>query len=367
MKFAEQNTTPIELRRQSGFDALRLLAAVGVLWSHVYAVRGDPLSEPLLQWSGGLINGGMLSVNTFFAISGYLVTKSFSERVDRVGDWGAFIAARALRIFPALLVCLLVTVIAGAVLSGLGAMRYWSSAGVYNYVLLNFVLVHQNLLPDVFEGNPGGAGVNGSLWTLRLEVGMYVATALLGCVGAWRKRSQSLLWVTVLITWCAIAPGTFIFYPHGNEFWVLNSVLCYAIGALLWVYGAPQAALVVAGSVVFAILVVIAIWMDGMSSNGPRLAASALIAIIAVAVGRLSAAPFEWITRGGDLSYGVFLYSAPVQQTIVFLQPEANVGQVFTWSLLITMLFAACSWHCVEHPLLNLKGRFARHSGSSNA
>ena len=57
--------------RSSGFDALRLIAAMGVLWSHSDAVQGVPLEEPILKATAGIVNAGTLSLSTFFAISDY--------------------------------------------------------------------------------------------------------------------------------------------------------------------------------------------------------------------------------------------------------------------------------------------------------
>lgn len=58
----------------------------------------------------------------------------------------------------------------------------------------------------------------------------------------------------------------------------------------------------------------------------------------------------------GDLSYGIYIYAFPVQQTIVML---ANNG-LSLWlelitSFFITIMLAFLSWHLVEKPALKLK------------
>ncbi|MFT8095014.1 acyltransferase family protein, partial [Salmonella enterica] len=57
--------------RSNNFDALRLLAALLVIWSHQFAVMGLPGPQLLHN------EPGALGVVIFFAISGYLVTLSW--------------------------------------------------------------------------------------------------------------------------------------------------------------------------------------------------------------------------------------------------------------------------------------------------
>ena len=85
---------------------MRIILAWFVLYGHSYAIQKtagykDPLNE-IFQGSTWI---GALAVNGFFAISGFLVTASFIKRgaID-------YTISRALRIFPALIVCILLSV-----------------------------------------------------------------------------------------------------------------------------------------------------------------------------------------------------------------------------------------------------------------
>lgn len=56
----------------------------------------------------------------------------------------------------------------------------------------------------------------------------------------------------------------------------------------------------------------------------------------------------------GDLSYGLYIYGFPVQQTLVyFFRPDANT--LIISSILVTAVFAYMSWHLIEKPALKLK------------
>jgi peptidoglycan/LPS O-acetylase OafA/YrhL len=90
--------------RANNFDALRLFAALLVLVSHAFALAGS--TEPSV---GGFSLGGV-GLYIFFAISGYLVTQSWT-REPRLAP---FFTKRALRILPALLAVSLLTAYSSA-------------------------------------------------------------------------------------------------------------------------------------------------------------------------------------------------------------------------------------------------------------
>jgi peptidoglycan/LPS O-acetylase OafA/YrhL len=147
--------------RDNNFNLLRMLAAAGVLVSHAYPIaRGPDAEQPLESLLGMTL--GTVCVYVFFAISGFFIAQSF----ERAATPGAFLRARALRLFPALAVVLCVTVlVAGLWLTTAPPPVYW--AAVPEYLVRNLTLFFLRYdLPGVFEDNPLGPGINGSLWTL---------------------------------------------------------------------------------------------------------------------------------------------------------------------------------------------------------
>ena len=61
-----------------------------------------------------------------------------------------------------------------------------------------------------------------------------------------------------------------------------------------------------------------------------------------------------------DLSYGIYLYGFPIQQSLVLLVPGLrNMAAFFLVSAALSGLMAALSWHLVERPALGLRHRFA--------
>src|SRR5260221_11776941 len=83
--------------RTNNFGALRLAAAVSVVFSHSFLIaEGSEASEPFVWLTGNQCILGLVGVFVFFIISGYLITASFS----RSPMPGRFAQRRVLRAHP---------------------------------------------------------------------------------------------------------------------------------------------------------------------------------------------------------------------------------------------------------------------------
>ena len=175
----------------NNLTALRWFAACLVLYGHAFVFLGLP--EPLfLQW----VPMGPLGVYIFFAISGYLVAQSW----QRDPNVPRFLAKRALRIFPGLLVCTLLSVLVlGPWLTTLDMATYWRNEHTRGY-FTNVALYMTYHLPGVFAQNKLPHAVNGSLWSLPVEFFMYLLLAFLGLVGTWFQNQKWGNWLTALTT-----------------------------------------------------------------------------------------------------------------------------------------------------------------------
>jgi peptidoglycan/LPS O-acetylase OafA/YrhL len=151
--------------RQNNFDAVRLLAAISVIFSHSFLIaEGTQNREWLILLTGNQSILGLAGVFVFFAISGFLVTQSFEETANPL----RYLTKRALRIFPGLFIATLVSAfVLGPLVTDLPLGAYLSRAEPYQYVVGNTLLdqtVHE--LPGVrFVDSPVGLEINGSLWT----------------------------------------------------------------------------------------------------------------------------------------------------------------------------------------------------------
>ncbi|MDR6627489.1 acyltransferase [Caulobacter segnis] len=309
-----------------GFDYLRLIAAILVIAHHARVLNGEP---PIMI--GTSLDLGALGVGVFFVISGYLVSGSL-ERTPRL--W-SFIAKRALRIFPGLLAALLVTAfVIGPASTALARSDYLASPEVYGYVLKNLTLYAVTYdLPGVFLAAPVAGVVNGSLWTLRLEFTAYLALAALGAARQVKPRVLTVLALAAAAS--AIAIHALGLDARGDLYRIAYLA---AINGFLFLSGAAlrtSAWRAPSWLAVAALIPLITpLWFLGLP-------------LIALRLGALNAprAPV-------DLSYGLYIYSFPLQQMLAE-RSQLNLAT----SLALTLPFALASWLLVEKPALRLKAR----------
>jgi peptidoglycan/LPS O-acetylase OafA/YrhL len=158
------------------------------------------------------------AVATFFTISGYLILGGLASRPGLK----AYAQKRLLRIYPAYFI---VVIAAGLAFAPTSAefFRYES----WNLIFLNFV-------EPGFASLPNGGAVNGSLWSIKVEVAFYVIAPLLaiGC----RRFSPALLLGPLAI--CSAVFGIFSMSYSASLVHQLPAQLCYfCMGGLLFHYG----------------------------------------------------------------------------------------------------------------------------------
>ena len=345
---------------QSGdnsFLLARLVGAVLVAIYHSFALTGHV--APGQDVTG--ISFGSLAVLSFFGVSGCLITYSWMrDPRPRV-----FLAKRALRIVPGLAACaLLMAFVLGPLVTGLSPGDYFADTGPYAFLLRVSALVTFNpFLPGVFEGNPVPEVVNGSLWTIPLDACCYVALLVAGVIGALRHpRILAVLLLGLVLLMLLAAPPedpTGIREPTGIDV-ILNALRpcgAFLAGSLMWLWRDrvpmhPGLALL-AGAALFV--------------PGPIEVHSA-IDIVAVPylvlwLGSRRLGLLSVLTSPGDVSYGVFIYAYPIQQTLVELVPGIGPAAMMALSLPAAYIAGLLSWRIVEHPATRLGGRLRGRAG----
>jgi len=338
--------------RQNNFDALRLVAAISVIFSHSFLIaEGTQNREWLILLTGNQCILGLTGVFVFFAISGFLVTQSFEQTANPLH----FLAKRALRIFPGLFVAALVSAfVFGPLVTTLPLGAYLSRPEPYEYVLGNTLLdqsVHE--LPGVsFIDNPVGLEINGSLWTLRLEFTMYLMVLGLGLL-----RLLSLRVVLVLLVFgmtClhfemldALEKWGWFFQLPSGWGWLVG---CFAAGMLL--YKLRDTRIFDGRIALFALVgLVLSVPLREFIPLFPVF--GCYLALWLALNPRLPVIP---AARFGDLSYGLYIYGWPVEEAVMwFSGGRAPWWQVFLIALPAASAIAFLSWHLIERPMLRLK------------
>jgi peptidoglycan/LPS O-acetylase OafA/YrhL len=178
--------------RGPSFDLIRLIAAILVVYAHSFLVVGQRDNAWQLLFPG--VDSGTFAVSIFFAASGYMITES----LRRNPAWNIFLYKRALRIYPALIVVVVVTTyVIGIVFSTKSAGQYIRDGHVILY-LVSAIFPLSQTIPSVFSDGSSHY-INGSLWTLRYEIICYLALAMFGkAIFINRKLSIVILSMSIL-------------------------------------------------------------------------------------------------------------------------------------------------------------------------
>lgn len=338
----------VAVGRDNNLNLIRMLAAAAVLVSHAWPIALGPEAEQPLQASTGYTLG-TLAVFAFFAISGFLITASY----DRSATRRQFLLARTTRLFPGLIVSvLIVALVMGPMCTSLPLAVYVADPEVYSFILRNATLAWpQYTLPGVFETNPYPT-VEGSIWTLVHEVACYIGVFALGLTGILiRLNWMAALFAVYLGVWLAV-PASGIDLPGRAESFRILS-LPFAVGIAMYLWRDR----IVLSPWIAAALVVLAALMRGGPLQGPATVTALTYSLFWLAY--VPAGALRHYNRIGDYSYGIYIYAFPVQGLMVWLWgPMSPVGNILL-ALPATLAISVWSWHVVEKPSLALGRRTA--------
>lgn len=346
------NYTDGSTGRDNNFNLIRIVAATLVLVSHSFVLTsGDPATEPLHHIMNSSL--GLIAVDAFFFTSGFLVAHSLISR----RQIGAFLLARVLRVYPALMVSILATVVVlGTLFSELEPATFFSHPETLQYLIRNSFLLSGAMyqLPGVFVHLPYPDVVNGSLWTLPWEVRFYLLLAFVGFVISLMHRFTKLDLHRVCLTLTAAAA---IGIHVVNIFDPFMAADYSRILVLFFMGSAVQAwrhLLPISGTVSVVLLVLLA-GVLALSSRAFSLLYCLVLPYIVLWLAYRPGGFVRRYNRLGDYSYGLYIYAFPVQQTMIYLFPDLHQFQLAILAYVATLMLAVPSWHLLERRFLALK------------
>src|SRR5665213_3446496 len=175
--------TPLIRSGENNFNAIRIIMALLVVWSHSFALYvGSEAGEPISRLTAGAMNAGALAVDAFFMVSGLLIAQSF----DRSRSAWTFLKKRVARIYPGYLVVIALSAF---------IVLPWYSGQRYTVALVLKTLGLNLLLRNWFVQNPP-ANRNGSLWSIPFEFWCYLGILGLGITGMLKRPRR---WLILLI------------------------------------------------------------------------------------------------------------------------------------------------------------------------
>jgi peptidoglycan/LPS O-acetylase OafA/YrhL len=334
---------------QNNFDALRLVLATLVLWSHSYVLSGLESLEPLARFTTGQVDGGAIAVDGFFIISGYLITMSWMTS----GSADLFLRRRIRRIYPGFIAATVVSAIIAAVLSPtpisyVKTVLFKAESMVRSVLFLGYGLLDSD---KAFPSNPFANAVNGSLWTLQPELFCYLVVAGLGALGLLARRRLVLAGTGLLY---AVYIAQVVRLGASPTDWT-RLILYFACGSVAWLYrdrfplGNRIATFLCCAAILLGVFVspLLTIVLPG---------AGAYLLLSLAFTDRLRV---HRAAARGDLSYGVYLYAFVIQQAVASVLPiRGHPMRLFVVALPVTFVAAWFSWTLVERRFVRSKPRF---------
>lgn len=316
--------------------------------------------------------GSFIGVDIFFVLSGFLITVLLLQEHQKHGAISLknFYLRRILRLFPALLLLLVVYLIYFFVVSPDAATRLYH---LQDSLMALFYVANWTRAFDL-----GRPTILGHCWSLSMEEQFYLLwppllIALLH-LRSWPRRA-----LVIALLFCAswgwriwlLAQGASWDRVYNGFDTRADMLLAGCLLAVLWNAGALQgwtrtrvvpAVFSVAAFSTLAIIAVAARWQTvGLYQWQYALVALATVILVLDLVSRsgtlmarlFSLSPLVWL---GGLSYAIYLWHYPL---LHYVGSRGYRGATAVWlAAVLTLLCALASAYLVERPALRLKKRY---------
>ena len=329
-------------------DGLRAIAVLAVVGYHAFP---------------GHFPGGFFGVDIFFVISGFLITSLLVSEVRQTGhiSFGNFYARRVRRLFPAMLLVLSSTTLAGAYL--LFAHEF---ARLVEHVWASLFFVENLLLASESGYFDVGSYEKPLLhfWSLAVEEQFYLVWPLL-LISLSRFKGgipigiSAIILASLTVTFFVAMSPPWHFYSPLNRAWELGAgalLACTPVDRLRDRLSLPVQSLISLASLT-AIAAAVLTASETLQHPGaitfvPVLATIALLAIDSRAIGNqyaLSLRPAVWI---GLISYPLYLWHWPLLSYLAIVSAEERGPPLARLVMVIlACALAAMTYLLVERPL----------------
>lgn len=336
--------------RPSGFDYMRIVLSVAVVVAHSIDVSyGEAVA--IRVWDTPIVGVMKLVLPMFFVLSGFLIAGS----MERCRSLVSFLGLRALRIYPALVVeVILSAFLIGPLVTHVPLGTYFSDPKFFQY-LLNITGYISYELPGVFAGNPTPDTVNMQLWTVPWELIGYASMAVLILVGMKKHRIVALFGLVAWLIADAVQlkldgelRATLGIYHDVHSGGKLMVLFLLGVTAFLYRERIPYSATLFWPSLIFSLIAPFCLPAADYLTLLP-------LTYVTLYLGLANPKRFAFIGLA-DYSYGTYLYGWVFQQFVADLLPWSRHWYLnIALSLPLACLAGVISWYGVEKPMQRFK------------
>lgn len=283
-------------------DTVRYALCSCVLLSHLFYLNGLPSIFPIETFNVG-----------FFALSGFLAYATFCKAPSA----GSYLRRRFFRIMTPYYIVVVGFALFLAPLSSLGVPGYFASGGFWAYMAANVTTLNFlcPTLPGVFEGSEFVTPVvNASLWTMKVELVLFLTFPLFMCVQRrYPQHTRRLLLAIIAVSYIFRICMTLAYQHTGNRMYDImgrqffGEFCFYYMGVYFYLYIKEilRNRYVILAAIVLIAVVKYCLWNFPTSS---ALLITSLSLWISVAL------PFTIVEIKTNISYMIYLCHCPLLQ-----------------------------------------------------
>lgn len=346
-------TTTIDETRLNGLTFLRFVAAFYVFLFH-FDLRFKPALPVFLK---NIIANGAIAMPIFFMLSGFVLSYNYATKYK---DFGSFYAARVARIYPAYLLCYVLSlpVLPSAPEGGL--LKFAVSLA---FLLAICLLLVQAWFPHLFP-----TWHIAGTWSVSVEMFLYATYPLTRALSRLRAADIVLVLIAFALASSVLLPSLRLSFSSGLPFSVYYITPIFRIPD--FVIGAGLATLFLRlgpsmGASLPALLLIPLLGFYGHLNDGFMFFNAFLLPLVACAIYGLASADssrlgivrsfvrIPLIRYMGETSYSFFLLQIPLM-LMVDKWPQmfsgVSVPVAFLLLVVANSVAAIASYHLVEKP-----------------
>jgi peptidoglycan/LPS O-acetylase OafA/YrhL len=363
-------------RRLPALDGMRGIAILFVLWFHFLEVGYPRILAPVGFF---LYNFGWIGVDLFFVLSGFLITGILLEAKGMPNYFKNFYMRRALRIFPAYYLLLLIMLVIVPAFAPQIFPATYGPRWCYFLYLSNYYYAYQGT----------SAGTLSHSWSLAVEEQFYLFWPALVLLCSRRRLLQisaGMFFGALILRFIFLSRGA-----NNDQVYFMSITRCdsLAIGAIvaILVRSSEGVALIKKHSLWIAVASVLALgvlWgskriMPTIGHLTEEAAKFTCVALFCAAFIGISVVSSEktlmnrllrtrFLRFFGKYSYGFYLFQGPLYLSLKqYLGPANTAGQMLFDYLIFflgTIVLGLLSWHLMEKHVLRLKHFFPSPSAA---